>query len=385
VAKMNDTIRNSKIDDLVHALQEQKLKKYDVITPGKDIVMMDGKFIIDGIEAEPNKLFADLQIDVPAESLILTPSEYFHGQMAEKMQIPKNYYDKCLIQKGNLLSDQVNYWLKNSGKNYMIRSFKDVDSPNGYARAFLSDRFKTIDNFDILITALDEIKNFPNIQIEACDLSETKMYVRFFDPTIEVSAPELLKNYRNPQTGNTDSGNTIISGFTLTNSEVGAGGFSISPRGIILACSNGMTQKQDQLRRVHLGEKQDTGFIQWSDETDIQNLRLIQSQTKDAIRTFLSPEYWNKVIDRITEKAVLPLDHPLECTKNVCKSLSLSDKQTENVLNYFMDGGQRNRFGVVQAVTFLAHETENSDLQYSLEEQAMELIPVMDKYDIVNK
>jgi hypothetical protein len=127
------------------------------------------------------------------------------------------------------------------------------------------------------------------------------------------------------------------------------------------------------------------GFIQWSDETDIQNLRLIQSQTKDAIRTFLSPEYWNKVIDRITEKAVLPLDHPLECTKNVCKSLSLSDKQTENVLNYFMDGGQRNRFGVVQAVTFLAHETENSDLQYSLEEQAMELIPVMDKYDIVNK
>lgn len=375
-------LRNSDIPSLVQELKEQNLKKYDIISPSQSIEMVGNRFNIAEIETPNDGFFESLQISTSgAESISLDPTKIFHAQIAEKMGIPKNYYDKMNSQsQKDIINYNVNYWLQRSNKNYMIRSFKD-DNGGGVARAFLSDRFRTIDHWDILITALDEIKNHPNIEVEACDLSESKMYVRFFDPTVEIQAPELLKNYRNPETGTNNSGDSIISGFTLTNSEIGSGGYAISPRAIILACKNGMIQKKDQMRRVHLGEKKEAGSIRWSENTERQNLLLIQSQTRDAIRTFLSPEYWNKVISDITEKAVIKLEHPIECTKNVCKSLALTEQQTENVLNYFMDGGQRTRFGVSQALTYLAHETPDSDLQYDLEDKAMELIPVMGQYD----
>jgi len=254
-------LRSGDIKGLVEELKAQNIKKYDVITPSSSIELADGRFNIKEIQAAPDSFFESLQISTTgSQDLSLNPTSYFHSQVAEKLGIPKNYYDKCNGQGNNILADNVNYWLQNSDKNYMVRSFKDSEG-NGTARAFLSDRFKTIDNWDVLITALEEIKNNPNIVVEQADLSETKMYVSFYDPSIEANASELLKNYRNPTTGTNANGDSIISGFTLSNSELGSGGYTISPRGIILACRNGMTQKKDQLRRVHLGEKHNAGFV----------------------------------------------------------------------------------------------------------------------------
>jgi hypothetical protein len=80
------------------------------------------------------------------------------------------------------------------------------------------------------------------VQIETCDLTDRRMYVRARCEAVQVLAPGLLAGYRSPFTGASGADNPLVfAGFVVTNSETGCGACTVTPRVIAQVCSNGMT------------------------------------------------------------------------------------------------------------------------------------------------
>lgn len=354
-------LKNLSLTEIVVALQTQNLKKQDFVVPSKFIKMKGSKLQV--INRDKLNSLSDLLLQTgisfddedTLQKMELQVLDCCHNQIGSKLEIPKKYYDKMLPEKYHALLDyNVTSWFQDKDTNFLLRTFIDKDEKTGVARAMLSDRYNVIDNYDVMLATLEAIKESGiNIQIESGDITDTKFYMRFVCPDIELEAPDLLKNYRVPD-GTTGS-NGIISGFVISNSETGNGKFSISPRAIVLACRNGMIFKNDAFQKTHLGSKmEEYSTIDWSEETRQKNYDLVISQVKDAIKHFASQEYLGAKIHELLEKGNKELSFPIEAMKNVTKSLSISDEKESSILNYFVKSGDTNAFGLTQALTYFA-------------------------------
>lgn len=380
---------NLDLPKLVESLEKQILEKKDFVIPSSSMSMQDSKLIITnnkGVDSSLFKLLKDTGIsfsEEDIEKIKLELLEVAHEQVADKLQIPRLYYEKMLDEHHTLLDHNITYWLQKAKKNFLLRTFIDPQTNKGVLRAFLGDKFLLLDNYDVLMTALQAIQETGyKLDIDG-SITDKRMYVRFVAPDIEIQAPELLKTYRTPgkQTDNNgDSG--ILSGFVISNSEVGHGLFSISPRCVIRACSNGMVFKDDRFSKVHLGKKMgEMEVIKWSEETKQKNLELIMCQVKDAVKTFLSPEFLGKKIAKLTAEGTKALDMPNDCVANVCSSLLLSEEKKNCILNYFIGSGQPTAFGVSQAITYFAHKDADPDERWELEHAAVDVVGSIASYD----
>lgn len=385
-------MRHVNLNDLVTLLKTEQVEKRDLVVPSGLLSMTKNSLGIQNYKPEFADLYKTLNesgITMGTDGTTFSMTDMFHENLSEKLQIPKQYYDRMRIQEPTLLDHNVNAWLQHTNKektNYFLRTFEKQGGER-IARCMLSDRYFVIDHLDILFSVLKVIKDSGvDIQIQDCDLTDKNMYVRFVCPSIEVEAPELLKNYKVPG-GNGDSGNpAVMSGFVIKNSETGDGGFTISPRAHILACQNGLIRKEDSFRKIHLGGKLDQNtYIDWSKETVRKNLELIQAQILDCVNKFISKDYLGKVITDITEAGKVKLVHPIDATKNVCKELALSEDNMNEILGFFIEGAQNNAFGVSQALTYFAHETQNAELQYRMEVAGYDIVTDIKKYDYAIK
>jgi len=383
------TKRKSSLQELVTELQSENLQKRDMVIPAKCLTMENGKLKVFncGNSQELEKILSETGIhstESADTSIALECMETADQHIAEKLGIPNKYYQRMREDSIELLDNNVAHWLDRSKNNYLLRTFVDKEQKQGFARALLSDRFKTIDNYDILLTVLEAVRESGlNIQIDAdsCDLSEKRMYVRFICPEVEIQAPEILKNYR-PDGKPNEAGTGIISGFVISNSEVGHGSFSISPRAVVLACRNGMVRPSDKFAQRHLGAKMDEyESINWSQETKQKNLELILNQVKDYIKRFTSEEYLGLMVRDTIEKGSKELQNPMDCIKAVTQSLEISEDKQNSILNFFIKSGDLTGFGVQQAITLYAGKTENPDEQYELEEVAANILDNITVYD----
>ena len=75
-------------------------------------------------------------------------SELAHQQIASRLQIPYRYYQKMQEQQPALLQENVNTWLHDAPERRMIRTL------DGSMRAFLSDRYRRLDNLELCAAVL---------------------------------------------------------------------------------------------------------------------------------------------------------------------------------------------------------------------------------------
>ncbi len=382
-------LRKGDLETLVAKLKEQSLLKVDLIVPS-DNIRMDGNGPIvissygenaENGNAALGKILTDLNIATKGE-LVLQPFKTAHGQLKERLDIPSKYYER-MLNHPQLLKENINYWMHNIPKNYFLRIFEDPSSNTGYLRTILSDKFFTLDNWDVLLATLDAVKGTGvQLEVEDCDISEQKMYVRFIAPNIEVEAPSILKNYKLPD-GTTPNNPKICAGFVVSNSEIGCGKFYVAPRLLVLACRNGMIRKEEGFGKTHLGAKlEENQIIKFSEQTKNKNIELVISQIQDAVRTFCSPDYLSQVVKEYEEKGAKPLMHPAVAVENMSKHYGLTDEKTQSVLDYFIKSSDSTRFGAVQALTFYAHKNADADAQYDLEcvcVDALDRMPTFDK------
>ena len=376
----------AKLEEIVSALQSEDLMKRDYVVPSKCLNMENGKLVFD-VNTE-NGLLNQLLRESGVHGLSDVDGRVwfdgigvFHRQLAERLEVPAVYYQR-MMEKDNLklLDQSVNHWLGRSDKTFFVRTFVNEEEKRGMVRAILSDRFKAIDNWDVLMTVLKVIKESADggddmtgqVKFESGDITDTKMILRFSAPHISTQAPELLKNYRVPGGRNLgDSG--ICSGFVITNSEVGGGAFTIAPRIIISACSNGMVYKSEQMWKSHVGERLEKfSWVKWSEQTVRKNQELILAQVTDTLKTYLSPEWLGNFVSRLDESAKLMIQKPIETMELVSKECSFSKDESEKILSFFIGSGDNSLFGIAQAMTFFAQECQ-PERRFEFEEAATNL------------
>lgn len=364
--------RNAGLPDLVRILEDQQRHKLDVIAPASALRLREGNVHVEGVES---LITEDGVTEVDG---IYRPTAVADEGIADKLRIPLAYLRRMRTGNVPLLDENVNAWLRQEPeRRFMLRAFRGEGGPGrpaeGVARALLSDSYKLMDNFDLLLAALDGVKQSGHpTRVTGCDLTDRRMYVRVESEAVAVHARELLRGYRSPFDGRSGDELPMISaGFVITNSEVGAGAYSITPRAVIQVCRNGLTMSKDVMRAVHLGGKQDEGVISWSGQTQRKTLELITSKTTDAVRTFLSREYVEAKLSEMEDAAGKRLAEPTKTIEHVTKTLSIGAEAKDMILAHFVQGGQMTAGGVMQAVTSTAQTLTDADQAATLEALAV--------------
>lgn len=386
---MSTTTRNATLQDLAALLVDQQARKVDIVAPASKIEAVNGLIKVEGSTPE---ITAD---GVTITDGLYQPTAIFDEGVSEKLGIPLAYVRKMRAERTDLWDCNVNGWLQGTPTVYgtydavteyhnpdprafLLRTFKPNDGEGvGIARAFLSDKYARMDNLDCLTAALDGVREAGvNVDIDGCDLTDRRMQVRIIAPQIAAMAPVLLEGYRSPFTGQSGSDNpTVWAGLVISNSEVGGGAFSITPRLVVEVCKNGMTITKDAQRAVHLGGRLDAGVIEWSEETQRKALELVRSKTVDSVRSFLSPEYVERTVRALEAKAGEEVS-TVDAVKDLTKGLSFNQDQIDSVLGHFVRGGQMTVGGVANAITAAAQDQGDGDSAADMEQAASRLLGV---------
>jgi hypothetical protein len=163
-------------------------------------------------------------------------------------------------------------------------------------------------------------------------------------------------------------------GFIISNSEVGDGAFSITPRIVAQVCRNGMTIARDALTKVHLGSRMDAGVIRYAEDTQATALQLVKRQTRDAVTTFLSADYLTATVEQLSRHAGEEVGTSDEEVQDVTKSLGVTQEHLDGILDHFRRGGQFTRAGVANAVTAYSQGVEDGDTAADLDVAAARLL-----------
>lgn len=357
-----------KLEALVATLEKDRKNNVDIIAPATSLVWTPE----DGVLMDNN-----------GAKSIYKPTELFEAQVAEKLGIPSPYFKKLKLWNPTLLTSNINGWLNYyTDTNYLVRGVAKKASNVIKGRAFLSSSYNIIDNYEVLFAALEAIKMAGvKVEIKEAEVTESRMYLSVICPEVEVNAESVLRDYLKE---NDAQGNGIISGFTITNSEVGKGAFEIRPRAVICKCNNGLVVKDNSFRRVHIGSKLDAGEVQWSDHTRKKNRELIISQVSDAVKTYLSVDFLGVMIEKLADLNKIELQHPIDAVQNVCKTMSLEDSNKNEILQYFLRDGSPTAGGLYQAIT---REAQNmgADKRYEVEGMALEYLGKPKYYDKFSK
>ena len=221
------TQRNGSLPDLVRLLREQHTAKLDVVIPSAGVRSAGGRWRIEGTGA------AVLGPDgVTTNPGTLVPTGTCDAGMADKLGIPVGYLRRLREEHLGLYDANVNGWLEHQpGRRLLIRTLRG-DAAGGIARAVLSERYRFVDNLDVLLAVLDGIRSAgADVEVRRCDLTERRMYVQIASQSVAAHADVLLRDYVSPFTGARGADNPLVfAGFVLSNSETGHGSFSITPR-----------------------------------------------------------------------------------------------------------------------------------------------------------
>jgi hypothetical protein len=380
---MQMNLRNATLSTLVEELREQQDRKQDLIVPTRDLWSREGRVFVRGA-GEPTLT----ETGVTTSNLEFAPTDVYDEGAAAKLGLPRAYL-RTLRDNGwhDLIDSNLNGLLHGftngagnelrtpDARRFMLRTFKGEDGGYGTARALLSDSYRTIDNWDVLMATLSGMKaaGLDAHVVRSADLTNRRMYVKIVAPEVQALAPELLRNYRSPFSGQSGADNpTVFAGFVLSNSETGSGAFSITPRLEVQVCTNGLTITKDAVRRTHLGSKaEDDGIVRYSEATQRKSLELITLQTRDAVRTFLDTDYMGQAIRKIEEKAGAPVGRPQDVVQTIVKREAFQKADTDGLLEHFIKGGDMTAGGVLGAITSYAQTVDDADRAYLMEADAL--------------
>jgi hypothetical protein len=377
---ITETLRNEELGALTEALNSQRVRSLDVVLAAKDISFQGGNLALAGVPVQLNE---DGVSDVNG---LYRPTVVGDEGVSAKTGIPLAYV-RTMRDGGHvdLYDSNANYWFARTAEakpsqRYLARllTIEDGDGLRGLLRAFLSDRYRAIDNLDVILATLAGLRKAglgaDDLTIR-CDLTDRRMHVRVTSEAISANAEALVKSYRDPASGRGGRDYPLLfAGLHISNSEVGQGGFSLTPRVVWQVCTNGQTMTEDAKRTVHLGGKLEEGSVDWSERTQKLNLDLIASKTADAVAAFMSREYLEAKVAQMAEAAGVKVDQPQQLITQVSRRMGFSKEQEADILNAFIDGGQRTAGGVMQAVTYVAQQQPDGDVAADLEAKAWDTL-----------
>ena len=167
-------------------------------------------------------------------------NDHAQHQMAARLEIPRRFWDRLRDNHPDILTDAVRKLMVREPEVRMVRTLDQT------ARAYLSNRYRRLDNYDLMDRAVLPVlhENGPERMIVLkANLTDTRMYLKVLFPEVTFTPPD---------------GQELHGGVVIGNSEVGAGSLFVDPFMYRSFCFNGLVFGAQSfadygLRKTHIG------------------------------------------------------------------------------------------------------------------------------------
>ena len=326
--------------EVLTELKRQNESKHDYISPAGSISLWDDGQTLSMRSSVSQELFGT--------------TDLFHRQIGSALSIPAKYYDLMRTQKPELLAENVNSWLKSREQNYMIRS---MDYGSGrVARAFLSDRYRRIDNMEVASAILPLFAGKEEMEVISCEVTMSRLYLKILNKRLEAEVVP---------------GDFVQAGVVISNSEVGLGAVSVQPLVYRLVCSNGMVCNEFGERKAHVGRAAkglEDSFGIYTDETMEAEDRAFMLRLRDTTLAAIEEARFTQIVGRLQDSAHARITGRVQDVVELTgKAYDLSQPEQDNILNYLISGGDLSLYGLSNAITRASQDVDSYDRATSLE------------------
>ena len=280
-------------------------------------------------------------------------TDHAHGQMADRLGIPKKYYDRMRAEAPALLAGNVNHWFRETPERRLVRTL------DGKARAFLSDRYHRIDHEQIADAVLPVLLEAGGHgAVISCCVTDAKLYIQALFPRLE---------------GDVKRGDPVQGGVIVSNGEIGHGALDIRPMIYRLVCTNGMIAghiaEDARLRRNHVGRRVEMGedYSVYSDETLKADDRALALKIRDSIRALAQPALFNRILAELRDATQQPIGNPIAAVTELGKSYPIAQGEQDSILMNLIGGADYSKWGMVNAITELANAHPSYDRAVELQ------------------
>ena len=337
------------LQELAIEIERQNEVKKDYIANTAQMQMMVPEH--DEYEETPDPVLS--LPDIPS----FTINSVAHNQIGTKLGIPSRYYDRMLAEEPELLATNVNRWFQKQPMNRMVRTL------DGTARAFLSDKYRRIDNHEIAQAVLPMIANMQGAIVESCQLTERRMYLKVVNTRIQTEVVP---------------GDIVQSGILISNSETGLGSVSVMPLVYRLICSNGMIANDAGKRRHHVGRtiEGDDNYEVYRSETILADDKAFILKLQDIVRATADMVQFERIVSamKTSTDAKITSDNVPSVVELVAKTYGLFEKEGQGILDHLIRGEDLSLYGLANAVTRQAQEVESYDRSTELEMTAWQMM-----------
>lgn len=253
-----------------------------------------------------------------------------------------------LSEAPHLLARNVNHWFEANPQRRMIRTL------GGDVRAFLSNKYRRIDNEQIARAALEVLAELPLVQIVSSEITEHRLHLQFTLPTIA---------------GEVKVGDVVQAGGAISNSEVGLGSMSVSALLWRLRCLNGM-KTAETLRRNHVGRLvEDEGEMEWSQDTIAADDKALLLKVRDMVRAAVDETKFRVRLSRARDLVGMPpIANVAQAIEVLANKVPLVGTEKDDILMSLINGGDLSAWGLLNAVTNQAHRAKDYDRAVEFEE-----------------
>ena len=318
------------IDKLYTELERQRASRQDLIADTRSLT----------VETVSGKSF--LSVSTKDKTLHYPIGDLAHRQIADRLKIPFAYYDRMRTENPNLLDTNVNSWLQRNPETRMLRIL------DGHLRAFLSARYRRLDHLELLQAIMPEITKMKGATIESMGITETNLYIKVVNKTLKAEiAP----------------GDVVMSGFVISNSEVGKGAINVSPLVFRLVCKNGLIINEFANRKYHAGrtvEDTDSAYELYSDETMALDDAAYFSKAADIVRTAVNEAQFGQVVNKLRQSRNISTGtNPIQTVEVLSQRFVLNEQEKASVLMHFLRAGDSSLYGLTNAVTRASQDTKD--------------------------
>lgn len=306
-----------------------------------------------------------LKVGMDGKTETFTVNELAHKQIADRLQIPFRYYSKMLVEHPRLLDENINSWFNKTPEHRMLRTL------DGNVRAFLSDRYRRLDNLELADAVFPIIQEMKNAEIVSSQITETHMYIKVINKKLKAEV---------------NVGDVVQAGIVISNSEVGLGSLKVEPLLYRLICRNGLIVKDFAQKRYHVGkqiESDDSAYEIFSDETLAQDDKAFFMKVQDTVRTAIDEVKFNLSVEKLRatmQESTGP--DPVKTVELLADQYVLNQNERGSILRHFIMGADNSKYGLINAVTRASQDIDDYTRATDLERLGGELLslpPVKNK------
>jgi len=338
------------IVEMAREIQRQSKAKKDLIADTRQVEAV--------LAGEDGALSPKFHVEGQGEFAIQPQA---HRQVAKRSGIPKRYYDHMLEAAPELWAHDVNYWNQHEPKQRMLRTL------DGQVRAELSRGYRPLDNDELFQAAFPAL-NARGVEIVSSEITETKLYVKFIDPSITA----FVKG--SGQFASERERDAFTFGGIITNSEVGKGTLSVKEFMVRQVCTNGMIGTS-VMRQVHVGgEANETDGVYYRDDTRQASDKALFLKLRDNVESLLTQERADAVAAKFSATTENEVPNPIKAVEVVAKNKGFTEDEQNDVLTNLIKAGDLSQWGLANAVTRAAEDRPDYDRATEFESMGMEII-----------